>query len=146
MCFWLLSSWTDAEFTVPYREFTPFLSLGHSVDRKGYLALNSFCPQGGTNGSWPDSWLPHLDRSHEGNLTHSGGVFQRSRCFKIHSLSNGTPIPVPARCNPLWATKDRTQPQFFSEDLMAMHPSPVLAPLHVSVSGNTLLSHRLGTL
>ena len=105
-----------------------------------------FCSQGGTSGSWPDSWLPHLDRSQEANLTHSGGVFQRSRCFKIHSLSNGTPIPVPARSNPLWATKDRAQPQFFSEDLMAMHPSPVLAPLHVSVSGNTLLSHRLGTL
>ena len=31
------------------------------------------------------------------------------------------------------------QPQFFSKDLMAMHPSPVLAPLHVSVSG-TLFS------
>ena len=69
------------------REYSPFLSLGHSVDRKGYLALNSFCPQGGTNGSWPDSWLPHLDRSHKANLTHSGGTFQRGRCFKIHSLS-----------------------------------------------------------
>ena len=46
----------------------------------------------------------------------------------------------------LWATKDKAQPQFFSEYLMAMHLSPVLALLHVSVSGNTLLSHRLGTL
>ena len=87
----LLPFWTDAESTVPYREFTPFLSLGHSVDRKGYLALDSFCPQGGTNGSWPDSWLPNLYRSHKANLTHSGGVFQRGRCFKIHSLSQMEP-------------------------------------------------------
>ena len=37
------------------------------------------------------------------------------------------------------STKDTAQPQFFSEHLMAMHPSPVLAPLHISASGNTFL-------
>ena len=35
--------------------------------------------------------LPHLYRSHEANLTHSGAVFQRGRCFKIHSLSQMEP-------------------------------------------------------
>ena len=92
LCFWLLSSWTEAESTVPYREFSPFLSLGHSDSREDDLALDSFCPQGGThNGSWPDSWLPHLDRSHKASLMHSGGVFQRGRCFKIHSFSQMEP-------------------------------------------------------
>ena len=37
------------------------------------------------------TWLPYLDRSHKVNLTHSGGVFQRGRCFKIHSLSQMEP-------------------------------------------------------
>ena len=50
-----------------------------------------FCSQGCTSGSWADSWLPYLDRSHKANLTHSGGVFQRGRCFKIHSLSQMEP-------------------------------------------------------
>ena len=60
----------------------------HWVMPKRRLSCSrSFFPQGGSNGSWPDSWLPHLDRSHKANLTHSGGVFQRGRCFKIHSIS-----------------------------------------------------------
>ena len=50
-----------------------------------------FCSQGCTSGSWADSWLPYLDRSHKANLTHSGGVFQKGRCFKIHSLSQIEP-------------------------------------------------------
>ena len=37
------------------------------------------------------TWLPHLYRSHEANLIHSGGVFQRGRCFKIHNLSQMEP-------------------------------------------------------
>ena len=59
--------------------------------REGYLALSSFCSQGGTDGSWPDCWLPDLYRSHEANLTHQSGVFQRGRYFNIHSLSQMEP-------------------------------------------------------
>ena len=61
------------------------------MPKRRLYCSQSFCPQGGTNGSWPDSWLPHLDRSHKANLTHLGGVFQRGRCFKIHSISQVEP-------------------------------------------------------
>ena len=64
--------------------------------REGYLSLGSFRPQWGTDGTWPDSSLPHLYRSHEANLTPSG-VFQRGTHFKIHSLSQMEhKIPLPA--------------------------------------------------
>ena len=33
----------------------------------------------------------HLDRSHKANLTDAGGVFQRGRCFNIHSFSQMEP-------------------------------------------------------
>ena len=144
--FELLSSLTDAESTVPYIQRMQSIPVITSCQREGYLALDSFCPQGGTSGSWPDSWLTHLDRSHEANLTHSGGVFQRGRCFKIHNLTQMEPKFPSHLVLTLRSTKDTAQPKFFFKDVMAMYPSPVLAPLHVSVSGTTLLSHRLGTL
>ena len=67
--FELLSSLTDAESIVPYIQRMQSIPVITSCQREGYLALDSFCPQGGTNGSWPDSWLPHLDRRHKANLT-----------------------------------------------------------------------------
>ena len=72
------------------REFSPFLSLGHRDAREGHLALVHFVHKGAPMGPGL-TWLPHLDRSHKANLTHSGGVFQRGRCFKIHSLSQMEP-------------------------------------------------------
>ena len=69
----------------------------HYIMSKRRLSCSRlFCSQGCTNGSWPDSWLPHLDRSHKANLTHSGGVFQRGKCFKIHSLSKWNPNSPPS--------------------------------------------------
>ena len=47
MCFQLLSSWTDAESTLPYRESSPFLSLGHSdAKEKVDLLLAHFVYKG----------------------------------------------------------------------------------------------------
>ena len=41
-CIFSLSSWTDAESTVHYREYSPFLSLSHSDAREDHLALDCF--------------------------------------------------------------------------------------------------------
>ena len=60
------------------------------MPEKATLLLIHFVHKGAPMG--PDlSRLPHLYRSHKVNLTHSGGVFQRVRCFKIHSLSQVEP-------------------------------------------------------
>ena len=47
LCFWLLSSWTDAEFTIPFRECSTFLSLGHSdAKEKATLLSTHFSTRG----------------------------------------------------------------------------------------------------
>ena len=57
---------------------------------KDTLLSTYFVQKGAAMG--PDlTWLPHLYRRHKADLTHSGGVFQRGRCFKIHSLSQMEP-------------------------------------------------------
>ena len=130
LCFWLLSSWTDAESTVPYRECSPFLSLGHSNAKEKAILLRIVLSI--TWHQWDLSWLlvaPPVQKP--------GGQFDSLRwCFSegqmfynSQPLSNETQSPLPPCSNHLWSTKDRAQPQFFSEDLMAMHPSPVLVPL-----------------
>ena len=39
-CVFVLSSWTDAESTVHYREYTPFLSLSHSDAKEKAILLS----------------------------------------------------------------------------------------------------------
>ena len=41
LCFQLLSSWTNAESMVPYRECSPFLSLGHSDAKEKATLLSA---------------------------------------------------------------------------------------------------------
>ena len=73
------------------QECSPFLSLGHSdAKEKAALLLAHFVHKGAP--ICPGlTWLLHLYRSHEANLTHLGGFFQRGGCFKIHSLSQMEP-------------------------------------------------------
>ena len=54
----LLSLWADAESKLHYHQFTSFLSSVQRDAREGSPALYSFCPQGGTIGSWPDLFAP----------------------------------------------------------------------------------------
>ena len=65
--------------------------------------------------------------------------FRGADVLKFTASLKWNPNSLPAWSNHLRSTKDRAQPQFFSADFMAMHPSPVLAPFHISVVG-TLLS------
>ena len=53
-----LSFWADAESKIHYHQGTPFLSSVQRDAREGSPALDSFCPQGGTIGSWPDLVAP----------------------------------------------------------------------------------------
>ena len=139
-CVFGFSSWTEADFTVPYRECSPFLSLGHSDAKEKAILLRTVLSIRWHQ--WDLAWLlvaPPLQKP-RGQFDSLRWCFSEGQMFyNSQPLSNGTQIPLPPCSNHLWATKDRAKPQFFSEDFMAMHPNPVLAPFHISVVG-TLFS------
>ena len=147
MCFWLLSSWTDAESTVPYRECSPFLSLGHSDAKEKFALLYAhFFQKGAPMGPGLTLGCPTWTEATRPIWLIEVVSFREADVLKFIASLNGTQIPLPVWSNCVRSTEDTAQHQFFSEDLMSIHPSPVLTPLHVSVSGITILSHRLGTL
>ncbi|OWK17162.1 hypothetical protein Celaphus_00013442, partial [Cervus elaphus hippelaphus] len=51
---------------------------------------------------------------------------------------------VTAWSNRLRSNEDTAQPQFFTEHLMARHPSPVLAPFHVSIGDLVITDQEFG--
>ena len=120
---------TDVESTVPHWEFSPFLSLGHSdAKEKAILLLILLTIR------WHQcdlAWLLVAPPGQKpwGQFDSLGWCFSVGQMFyNSQPLSNGIPIPLLPCSNHLWATKDRAQPQFFSKDLMEIHPNPVLAP------------------
>lgn len=122
--FRLLSSWADAESTVHYSEFSPFLSSGHSDDKeKTVLISTHIVPKGAPLGPVLTFCCPNCTEDLKPIWLKQMMFFQRGRCFKVHNPSQTEPKFSSAWSNHLRSTKDTAQPQFFSEDLMTMHPA-----------------------
>ena len=116
------------------------------ITEKATLLLTHFVHKGAPTGPGLTLGCPTWTEATRQNCLTQVVFFRGADVLKFtasHKLNTNFP---PRWSKPLRFTKDTAQPQFFSEDLMAIHPSPALAPLLIFVSGNTFLSHRFGTL